>query len=158
MRNAIAFSVLVVVQLFASPVLSQNYRADLDGNQPVPPTGSPGTGIGCFFLDTSKLLSFDVSFGGLLGAETAAHIHGPAPAGLNAGVIFPLPLGSPKVGILGPLTAAQEADLNAGLWYIQIHSNLFPGGEIRGQIGPGLPGCTVPVHNRTWGAIKSLYE
>ena len=158
MRNATVFSVLVVVLLFASSALSQPYRADIDGGQPVPPTLSPGTGLACFTLDAAKFLNYQVTFGGLLAVEIAAHIHGPAPVGVNAGVIFPFALGTPKIGVFGPLTAGQEADLNAGRMYVNIHSTLFPGGEIRGQIFLNPTPCTVPVHDRTWGAIKSLYE
>ena len=158
MRNATVFSVLVVVLLFASSALSQSYRADIDGGQPVPPTLSPGTGLGCFTLDAAKMLNYQVAFSGLISVEIAAHIHCCVPVGLNAGVLFPFALGTPKIGAFGPLTAAQEADLNAGLMYVNIHSVLFPGGEIRGQIFLNPAGCTVPVHDRTWGAIKSLYE
>ena len=75
---------------------------------------------------------------------------------MNAGVIFPLPLGSPKVGILGPLTVVQLAELTGGLWYVNIHSNLFPGGEIRGQILTGI--CPpVSVDESSWGRIKAMY-
>ncbi len=31
-------------------------------------------------------------------------------------------------------SAAQVADLLAGLWYLNLHTNAFPGGEIRGQV------------------------
>jgi len=158
MRNATVFSVLVVVLLFASSALSQTYRADIDGLQPVPSTFSPGTGLGCFTLDASKFLNYEVAFSGLLSVETASHIHGPALVGFNAGVIFPFALGTPKIGVFGPLTPLQEFYLNAGQYYVNIHSLLFPLGEIRGQIFPSPIACTVPVHDRTWGAIKSLYE
>jgi hypothetical protein len=86
------------------------------------------------------VLSFNISFGGLEGTESIAHVHGPAPAGTGAGVVFNLPAGSPKVGS-SPLTAGQIADLQAGLYYVNIHSDLCPGGEIRGQIlaTPGVP-------------------
>jgi hypothetical protein len=94
----------------------------------------------------------------LLSAETSAHIHGPALVGQNAGAIFPLPLGSPKVGAVGPLTPAQIADLSNGLWYVNIHTQGFPGGEIRGQILTGPGNCPpVSVEGTTWGRIKSLY-
>ena len=90
--------------------------------------------------------------------ETAAHIHGPATIGVNAAIIFPFALGTPKNGTFGPLTALEELYLNSGQLYVNIQSNLFPGGEIRGQILPNPIACTVPVEERTWGAIKALYE
>jgi hypothetical protein len=153
--------VLLAVALTSASVLllgapgesaAQNYAATLDGLQEVPPNPSPATGSGSFTLDAAKMLHFNIVFSGLLAPETASHIHGPAPRGVNAGVIFPLPLGSPKVGTVGPLTPVQEVDLNAGLLYVNIHSQLFPGGEIRGQIEQA-----VAVDGKTWGAIKALY-
>ena len=112
----------------------------IDGLQPAPPTGSPGTGIGIVTLQPSGMLDFNIVFSGLLASEIAAHFHGPAPIGINAGVQFGLPPGSPKIGSVGPLSAAQQADLLAGLWYVNIHSSQFPGGEIRGQVVPA-PGA-----------------
>jgi hypothetical protein len=40
---------------------------------------------------------------------------------------------SPISGSL-PLTDAQETDLLAGLWYVNIHSAAYGGGEIRVQM------------------------
>jgi hypothetical protein len=55
---------------------------------------------------------------------------------------------------VGPLTAAQEADLNAGLNYVNVHTSVFPGGEIRGQIIRDVVG----VAPSTWGAVKDLFR
>ena len=157
MRNVIVVTIaaLVVGFVFAGPAAAQNFCAIIDGLQQNPPVATPGSGIGKFTKNADNTLSFNITFGGLLGAEIAAHIHGPAPVGVNAGVIFPLPLGSPKIGVIGPLTPTQCSQLLGGLMYINIHSNLFPGGEIRGQI---TLDCSIPVENETWGAIKALYE
>ncbi len=149
-------TVVACALLFAGISAAQNFNALIDGLQEVPPVTSPGTGIGCFTLNPDNTLSFNITFGGLLGVETAAHIHGPAPIGVNAGVIFPLPLGSPKIGVVGPLTAAQVADLAGGLHYVNIHSTLFPGGEIRGQILTGA-GPPLSVDESSWGRIKATY-
>ncbi len=65
--------------------------------------------------------------------ETAAHIHGFAPPGTPAIVLFPLPLGSPKIATW-PFMESDQANIIAGLTYVNIHSNAFPLGEIRGQI------------------------
>ena len=116
------------------------FEFPIDGFQVVPPTGSPGTGFGFVTLDTDGtltfLLSWNITWGGLLGDETAAHFHGPAPPGMNAGVQVPIGADSPSIGSAF-ITAAQAADLLDGLWYINIHTTLFPGGEIRGQVVPG---------------------
>ena len=108
----------------------------IDGLQQVPPNPSPGMGIGDVTLQPNGMLDFDIVFRGLLANEVAAHFHGAAMPGFNAPVLFPLPLGSPKIGSVGPLNAQQQTDLLNGLWYVNIHSALFPGGEIRGQVVP----------------------
>lgn len=117
------------------------FAANLDGPQEVPPVSTSATGSGTFLYDDStNELSFNVAFSGLSSPETASHIHGPAPPGTDADILFPLPLGSPKVGMVElddlPNPAAAEADLFEGLWYVNVHSANYPGGEIRGQILP----------------------
>jgi len=151
--------VVALAMLFALPVSAQQYfQAVIDGAQEVPPSGSPATGFGCFVLNPDNTLDYMVSYTGLTGAETAAHIHGPAPVGANAGVVFPFLVGTPKIGTFGPLTAAQVADLSNGLYYVNIHSNVNPGGEIRGQILTSGNPCAVPTEESSWGAIKAFYE
>lgn len=140
--------------LLAGPALAQSYSAVLDGLQEVPPHPTPAAGTGTFTLDAAKVLHYSISFTGLLAPQTAAHIHGPAAPGTNAGVLFPLPNGSPIAGTVGPLNATQEANLNAGLLYVNVHTQLYPGGEIRGQILRDL----VSVEPRSWGAVKGLFE
>jgi hypothetical protein len=154
-----AMLVVAVVVLLAGPASAlQPLKAVLNGAQVVPPTGSPAMGLGCFTLNADNTLDYLVSYSGLLAAETGAHIHGPAPAGVNAGVQFALPLGTPKMGILGPLTAQQASDLSSGLYYVQIHTTMFPGGEIRGQILVDETSCVLATEETTWGGVKALYE
>jgi hypothetical protein len=104
--------------------------------------GRTGTGSGTATLDlATNTLTYSISFSGLSGAETAAHIHGPAAPGVDAGVLYGLPAGSPKTGtiniVAGAYTVAQQIDqLLHGLWYVNVHSTNFPGGEIRGQFYP----------------------
>lgn len=90
-------------------------------------------------------VAYSGSFAGLVGPSTVAHIHGPAPLGMNAGVILPLNVvpGSPPTGGTfnggGTLTAPQVNDLVNGLLYVNVHSAALPGGEIRGQLTPVAP-------------------
>jgi CHRD domain len=39
-----------------------------------------------------------------------------------------------KTGCVGPLAGNQMSDLEKGLFYINIHSDELPAGEIRGQV------------------------
>ena len=126
---------LLPIRAYAVPIL---LNATIDGTQTVPGTGSPGTGAGAMsFETTTNLLSWSITWSGLLAPEVAAHFHGPAPPGVNAGVQVNFGgisgFTSPSVGAT-LITAPQAADLLAGLWYINIHTSLFPGGEIRGQV------------------------
>ncbi len=82
-------------------------------------------------MDT-KILTITTTYSGV--TATAGHIH-KAAVGVNGGVIFPFTnLASPINLTTPPLDAAQEADLMAELYYVNIHSAAFPGGEIRGQL------------------------
>jgi glucose/arabinose dehydrogenase/plastocyanin len=108
----------------------------LDGSQEVGPveTGASGSGTATLDLGTN-LFSWDITFSDLEGTQTGAHFHGAAPYCVNAGVQIPLPLGSPIVGS-EVLTEQQAENVLAGLWYVNIHTDLHPGGEIRGQVMP----------------------
>ena len=83
----------------------------------------------------TKQLSYTMTYMGLSGPATAAHFHGPADAGQNAGVAVPIGNNppSPSTGTV-TLTDAQMKDLEAGKWYANVHTADNKGGEIRGQL------------------------
>ena len=111
-------------------------KATLSAAQEVPATASQGSGTGTFNYDpTTKLLQYSVSYSGLTGPATAAHIHGPAAMGANAGVMVPFQnvASSPITGS-ATLNADQEKALLSGQTYVNVHTAAHPGGEIRGQI------------------------
>jgi hypothetical protein len=111
------------------------FRTTISGANEVPPRMTPAWGIGHATLDLdSKMFSFEYTFEGLLAPQTAAHIH-VAPPGVNGPVHIPLPNGSPS-GIETMLTDMDIEQLRGGLWYVNVHSTLYPGGEIRGQFVP----------------------
>ncbi|MDY7108929.1 MAG: PQQ-dependent sugar dehydrogenase [Planctomycetota bacterium] len=112
------------------------FRITLDGSQVVPPVDTSGSGSGTATLDLgTNMFSWEISFSDLEGTQTAAHFHGAAPYCANAGVQVPLTTGSPVMGS-EILTVQQAEDVLAGLWYVNIHTDLHPGGEIRGQVMP----------------------
>lgn len=111
------------------------FAATLSGAAEVPPKAVAGAGTLTATLDkTSNVLSWKMSYTGLTGPATMAHFHGPAAVGVNAGVALPFPsAASPSEGS-ATLTGAQVADLVAGKWYANVHTQANPGGEIRGQV------------------------
>jgi hypothetical protein len=113
-----------------------NLKADLKASSEVPPNASAGAGTVTATYDTAtKKLSYKGSYSGLSGPATAGHFHGPAAAGTNAGVAVPIPDAN-KASFEGTatLTDAQAADMLAGRWYVNIHTDANKGGEIRGQV------------------------
>lgn len=130
----------VVLALAAAPAAraageGATYRATLDAAGEVPPTQSKGTGeITATFDPATKRLSWNGSYSNLTGPVTAAHFHGPAKPGENAGVLVPATVtASPFTGE-ATLDDAKAADLEAGRVYFNIHTAANPKGEIRGQV------------------------
>ena len=123
-----------------------NLAASIDGAQANAGegTGSSGTGLAIVTLDDSlNLFSWNVSWSGLSGEVTLAHFHGPALPNQNAGVQVGIATTNPSIGS-ATISSGQAADLLAGLWYINIHSTVSPGGEIRGQVQ------VVPIPAAAW--------
>ncbi len=117
--------------------------ATLSGRDEVPPANSRfATGEAQVNYDqASKTIIWKVTFSGLTGAATAAHLHGSAAPDANATVVVTLtprnmfPITSPLEGS-ATLTDQQATDLMAGKWYANIHTANNPNGEIRGQLLP----------------------
>lgn len=112
------------------------FAAAASGGQEVPAVTSSATGsVYAVYNRTTKALAYTINFTGVVPRLlNGMHFHKGA-VGVNGGV---------ESGIAGPyttgmkgtatLTAAQEVDLFAGLWYFNLHSDNFPGGEVRGQL------------------------
>ena len=135
-KTMLATIALGAAVAFAGPAFAEKMKATLDGKAEVPPNTSAATGTADIDYDAAtKKLSWKVTYSGLSGPATAAHFHGPAEAGKNAGVAVPIAniASSPAEGS-ATLTDAQAADLMAGKYYVNIHTAANPGGELRGQV------------------------
>lgn len=114
--------------------------ASMDALQAVPASGGAGTGIGVMTLDTtSNLFSWHIDWSGLTGTVTAIHFHGPALEGTAAGVQLTTGTSKPVTGS-ATISDAQKLQLLDGYWYINLHTEAFPYGEVRGQIEFVPPG------------------
>jgi len=109
--------------------------------------GGTGTGSAAMTIDTgTNDFNWNISWSGLSGNITNAHFHGPALPNQNAGVEIPITFSlNPAIGN-ATLTTPQASDLLAGLWYINLHTDSFPAGEIRGQVEVNV----VPVPAAAW--------
>lgn len=162
-RIAESMAGLLVMAMFVFPaqiVAAETVKAKMSGYQEVPPvsTGASGT-FRATIADDESAIDFELTYEGIEGGNvTAAHIHIGQP-GVNGGVsaffcggggrpACPTPSGTvtgtirPE-NVIGPGGAQQVppgaldeliAAIRAGVTYANIHSQVSPGGEIRGQI------------------------
>ena len=162
-RNLTAGCIALAALLVAAPeaaVAEETLHADLTGYEEVPAvsTGASGTFRAKIANDESAI-DFELTFQGIEGGNVLfAHIHVgqlsvnggvsaflcggggrpacPSPGGTVTGTILPVdvigPGGAQQVppGALGELIAA----IRAGATYTNVHSQVSPGGEIRGQV------------------------
>ena len=158
LATAAAATVMCATPLAANAVVFQ-FNANLSATNEVPPNASTATGIATLFYDdkgsaltSDDSYSFALSAFGLSGVATGAHIHAPAPPAVNAPIVVPLDnlpfviFNSGGTLLIGgnnvaPPYASFLSQLQAGLTYVNIHTALRPGGEIRGQL---LPVAAVP--------------
>lgn len=112
------------------------------GRQEVPQRETKAHGkMDVSYNKKTKVLSFRVRWNDLTGIPIGSHIHGEAPRGVNAGIVYGFTDALPKTtsgtfsdSVVVDEIAIKEAGLLAGLYYLNIHTPMFPGGEIRGQI------------------------
>lgn len=116
----------------------QLFDATLSGSQEVPAATTAGSGkANVRYNPSTTMLSWSVTHSGLSGPVTAAHIHGPAGPGQNAGVVIPFTnVGAATITGEARLTPEQLGQLTSGQWYVNLHTAANPGGEIRGQLRP----------------------
>jgi hypothetical protein len=136
--RSLAIGLVLSAFVIAGPAVAEpiTYKSVLNAQNVTPTNDSKGTGSAVVTFDpATKTLTWDIDFDGLTGPPTMAHFHGPAAPGANAGVALMIGANptSPAKGT-ATLTDAQAADLQAGRWYINIHTAANRGGEIRGQV------------------------
>lgn len=126
----------------------------LSGAQEYPAVPSSALGsMDVFYSKETRTLTYNVTWSGLTDSVLLMHIHGLAPAGYNASVVQNIVTASngifaqktsgkftyAKSGKLSATLLAdgvvvKEQDILNGLYYLNIHTNTYSGGEIRGQI------------------------
>ncbi len=143
-RRASVISLAFIALMASCPqafALKIPIQASLSGGGEVPSNNSPARGVmqGTFDTDTNTL-EWTVTYSGLTTEPIGAHFHGPVSYhGLtpeeNAPIQVATPgnLASPFHGV-AKIDDTQAKDLKDGRWYFNLHSKLFPAGEIRGPV------------------------
>jgi len=151
MKSRIMLLTAAAALLALPAAAATQFTATLDG--PSSGTPSPATGTAVLVLnDAQTELSYTITYSGLLGAEVAAHFHN-APPGMNGPVMEPLPAGEPKVGVWA-VTSDEVVELMAGRVYINIHTDLYPAGEIRGNVSFE----SVPSESQSMSSVKAEFR
>jgi hypothetical protein len=104
------------------------------GSNEVPPAITQAYGTGTVNIGTDRTVTVTLSVIDM--APTAAHIHDGA-AGTNGPVIVPLRKISERAFVApdgARLTEAQYQSYLDGNLYVNVHSEKYPGGEVRAQI------------------------
>lgn len=157
-----AFPLLIAVSLFilsscerdAEQKKTTDYERKaipLTGAQETPANASTALGtMDVSYSKETRVLNWSVTWSGLTGPVSLMHIHGVAPTGFAAGVVQNIittsnGLATPNAALYGATgkfsgtlnvdgVAVKEQDLLNGMYYMNIHTATYPGGEIRGQI------------------------
>ena len=108
----------------------------LPGNQ-VPPAASPGSGVALVTLNQGQgQVCWDITVSDLTTRVILAHIHRGA-AGTNGAVVvdFMEPVNGLKGCVHADAALIKEIRKHPADFYVNVHTTMFPGGEVRGQLG-----------------------
>lgn len=123
----------------AANVRGDRWVCTLTGAQVSPPNSSLAVGRGEIQLRGNRILA-RFSWSGLSGRVMGLHIHMMTAAGAEGAVLFDIVPGRIPAGARSPVEAefyvdhAQQELMRAGRMYADLHTRVYPGGEIRGWI------------------------
>lgn len=140
----------------SAPSLYPEVRASLSSYEEDPTLSTAGTGSFLATLTIATQVDYQLSYGSLQGTASAAHIHlgtrattggviaflcggGGKAACPSSGTVSGSIIAADVIGPSGQGIAAGEFGefrqaLLSGATYVNVHTDVFPGGEIRGQI------------------------
>lgn len=145
MKSRLVSSALATmfVLAFSTAIKAEIFTAYLSGAQEVPPVATSATGFARINVDAAAgTCTFMVVFNNLSSPQNGAHIHAPAAIGATVGVAINLgTVGGTSGTVTGNCTinSTQVGQLRQHLGYVNVHSDNFINGEIRGQLGVQRP-------------------
>lgn len=132
-RLLIIVIVLTTVSCKKNTISTENFyvafKATLSGANEIPPNSSAASGtVLATYNKNTRSLALNVTWSGV--NATAAHIY----SGATGTPVFTFPNLTLPINTAFTLSAIQEADLLANLYYVNVHSAAYVNGEIRGQL------------------------
>jgi len=154
-RYCLSIVFVLALTALTGPASSDTlFVVELDGTQVDPPTGSSATATGWFLLnDARTAIEYQISYTNLSSNFQASHVHRPASAP-GSPIVVDLGSQKPLNGIWQFPLPIDIKDLFDGTLYVNIHTENYPLGEIKGTILQD----GVPVETTTWSRIKAMYN
>jgi hypothetical protein len=162
-KTAWLIAVLTLALTTGIAAAQTTYHANLYGGAEAPPSSSLGTGSASLLLNAAQdQITVNMTWSGLDGNASAAHIHAPGVIGVNGPIIFVL--SSVPAATSGTIpqqsfgvSTTQVGYLQSGKFYINIHSAAHPGGEIRGQFLPEVTAAIAQAAQIAWYAATGFH-
>jgi len=134
MRAIIALTALgLLTGVTPGQAQTVSLTAQLLGSHTVPQTKSDAFGEGQFSYDSqSGKLEYYLTYDGT--TPTRIDLHGPAKPNENGPAFLSFPVSASPVSGTAMLTKVQAEAVLAGTAYVDMHSQVYPDGEIRGQV------------------------
>ncbi|HEX6493487.1 MAG TPA: CHRD domain-containing protein, partial [Candidatus Dormibacteraeota bacterium] len=104
-------------------------------NQETPPGPSGGAGTAKITIDGNNLC-YDLSWNAATGNAVVAHIH-QGPAGTSGPIVEPLSATTAHTCTVVSPSVSQGIASNPSGYYVNIHTDKYPDGAIRGQLAAG---------------------
>lgn len=134
--SSLAVAALAAASLAAPVAAAPGITASLSGANEVPPADPDGSGSATVKINTGKgLVCYELTVTGI-GTVIAAHIHN-APVGVNGPVVVPLspPTSGSSSGCVEVVRSLAKAIASAPQdYYVNVHTQDYPAGAIRGQL------------------------
>lgn len=140
-RRVLVLAASLIALAWTLPTRADSFKFPLSGEQCVPPVATGGTGeVQLTYDPATRVVTWNIPYGGLSSAVTLAHFHGPAVPGKSGPVVVWLAErgtapGNPISG-QATLTPEQAEQFAAGDLYVNIHTQSHPACELRGQVVP----------------------
>lgn len=150
-ETLITSTALFALFAYSASATTHTFTINLDHAQAATTGAASGRGTAAYD-DVTGVFSWNYNYTGLSGMPTAAHFHGPAGPGAVANVRVDVEAPSsgamytdnPNTGMV-TIPASHGTELINGLWYLNIHTSLHMGGEIRGQLVNSNPSAGNPA-------------